>query len=118
MHYRGILPVKSHYIRDGPVETAARRALEKANVDLALPWMHEDCEEDLRTAFQMVVKIEILEILHKSSNLWTSGSANQLQGFSSRVKRRPYTGLKPSGFDEGPIIPLADKALETLNADG
>jgi len=28
----------------------------------------------------------------------------------------PYTGLKPAGLDWGPVVPRADKAIETGNA--
>ena len=29
----------------------------------------------------------------------------------------PYTGLKPAGLDVGPVIPVAERALETGSAD-
>ena len=29
----------------------------------------------------------------------------------------PYTGLKPAGLSEGPVIPIAEKAIETGSAD-
>jgi hypothetical protein len=29
----------------------------------------------------------------------------------------PYTGLKPAGLDEGPVIPVAEKAIETGSPD-
>jgi hypothetical protein len=29
----------------------------------------------------------------------------------------PYTGLKPAGLDHGPVIPIAEKALETGSPD-
>jgi hypothetical protein len=29
----------------------------------------------------------------------------------------PYTGLKPAGMDEGPVIPVAEKAIETGSPD-
>ncbi len=28
----------------------------------------------------------------------------------------PYTGLKPAGLDEGPVVPLAEKAIDTGDA--
>ncbi len=28
----------------------------------------------------------------------------------------PYTGLKPAGLDEGPVVPRAEKAIEEGNA--
>lgn len=29
----------------------------------------------------------------------------------------PYTGLKPAGLDEGPVIPMADQSIETEDAN-
>ena len=29
----------------------------------------------------------------------------------------PYTGLKPAGLDEGPVIPVAEEAIETGSPD-
>lgn len=29
----------------------------------------------------------------------------------------PYTGLKPAELDEGPVIPIAEKAIETGSAE-
>ena len=37
---------------DGPVVTAARKALDTGNVDLVLVWVQKDDETDLRSAFQ------------------------------------------------------------------
>ncbi len=42
-------------------------------------------------------------------------------GHTHRVHRAgegaPYTGLKPAGLDVGPVIPVAEKAIETNSVD-
>jgi fructosamine-3-kinase len=42
---------------DGPVVTAAVRALGERNVDLVLPYVHQDGEQEVREAFQKVLPL-------------------------------------------------------------
>ncbi|MEV3937493.1 DUF6448 family protein [Glycomyces sp. NPDC049804] len=96
---------------DGPVATAAQRALEASNVDLVLPFVPEPAEPEVRAAF------------HKARLARKSGSdAREVADryFLETVVRlhregegAPYTGLKPAGLDIGPAIPLAEKAVES-----
>lgn len=96
---------------DGPVVTAAARAPDAGDVDLILPFVPEGGE--VRAAFEKVMPLR-------------SGAAREvadLYFFETvvRVHRAgegaPYTGLKPAGLSEGPIIPLAEKAIEEGSAD-
>ena len=96
---------------DGPVVAAARRALESGSVDLVLPYVHAPAEAEVRAAFDLTVEAR------------QSGAAARrvadLYFFETvvRVHRAgegaPYTGLKPAGLGEGPVIPLAEKAIDT-----
>ncbi|MCH7229586.1 DUF6448 family protein [Glycomyces sp. L485] len=96
---------------DGPVATAARRALEESNVALALPFVPESAEAEVRATF------------HKAQRARESGpEAREVADryFLETVVRlhregegAPYTGLKPAGLDIGPVIPLAEKAIES-----
>ena len=98
---------------DGPVVVAARRALDADDVDLALPFVPVDGEDEVRAAFDLACKAR------------TQGpEARQvadLYFFDTvvRVHRRgegaPHTGLKPAGLDVGPVIPLAERAVESGN---
>jgi hypothetical protein len=96
---------------DGPVVIAARRALETGDVDLILPYVHSSGEEDVRDAFDRALKARAL-----------GGDARDVadRWFFETVVRvhragegAPFTGLKPAGLDVGPVIPAAERALET-----
>ena len=100
---------------DGPVVTAARRALEADDVDLVLPYVPEEGEEEVRGMFARVR-------LARAGGGPARDVADHL--FFETVVRlhragegAPYTGLKPSGLDVGPVIPLAEEAVGTGSAD-
>lgn len=102
---------------DGPVVKAARRALETANVNFILPWIHEQDEEELKEAFNTALAARDggnIPPVTKVIDLWFFETAVRLH---RKGENAPYTGLKPAGLDEGPIIPLAERALETGNSD-
>jgi len=95
----------------GPVIKMAKKALETGNVKLILPYVPEESEDEVITAFNKVLP------LHNQPN-----GVNEIADtfFFETVVRlhragegAPYTGLKPAGLYEGPIIPIAEKAIET-----
>jgi hypothetical protein len=96
---------------DGPVVTAARQALESGNVNLILPYVPAGGEEELRAAFARVREAR------KAGG--QARAVADLYFFETvvRIHRAgegaPYTGLKPAGLDEGPVIPVAEEAIET-----
>jgi hypothetical protein len=94
---------------DGPVVSAARKALDTGNVNLVLVWVQKNDEPQLRQAFQ------------KARNVRKAGGeARELADmyfFETlvRVHRAGegagYTGLKPAGTTEPPVA--ADRAIES-----
>ena len=101
---------------DGPVVKAAMRALEAKDVDLVLPFVHATGEDEVKNAFAQVVRVR------QSDGALTRELADRY--FFETVVRvhragegAPYTGLKPAGLDVGPIIPMAERAIETGSAD-
>ena len=100
---------------DGPVVTAARRALDEGEVAIVLPYVPTQAEPEVMAAFEQVLPVD-----------QTGGSAGALadRWFFETVVRlhragegAPYTGLKPAGQDEGPVIPVAERALQVGSAD-
>lgn len=96
---------------DGPVVTAARRALEARDVDVVLPFVPVNGENEVRAVFDTVLPVRGL-------NQAAREVADQL--FFETVVRihragegAAYTGLKPAGQDVGPVIPLAERAIAT-----
>ncbi|HET7091063.1 MAG TPA: DUF6448 family protein [Anaerolineae bacterium] len=100
---------------DGPVVIACRKALEAENVDLILPYVPKQGEEEVVRAFKKVLSVR------KQPN--GAREIADLYFFETvvRVHRAgegaPYTGLKPAGLSEGPVIPVAEKAIETGSPD-
>ena len=96
---------------DGPVVTAARQALEAEDVRLILPYVPKDGEAEVIQAYDKVVRVR------KDGALVRDVADMYFFETVVRVHRAgegaPYTGLKPAGLSEGPVIPVAEKAIET-----
>ena len=101
--------------RDGPVATAAKRALEAGNVNLILIWVPEEAEGEVKKAFDRATRA-------RKAGKDAQGVADDW--FFETVVRlhragegAPYTGLKPAGLDEGPVVPRAEKAIAKGNPE-
>ena len=100
---------------DGPVVSAARNALDARDATLVLPYVPASGEAEVRAAFDDVLAVRE-----------QGGAARELADlhFFETVVRihragegAPYTGLKPAGLDHGPVIPIAERALESGSAE-
>lgn len=99
---------------DGPVVVAARKALEKGNVNLVLPWIKKESETELKNAFKKTLQMRSLgNGSAEFADHWFYETAVRLH---REGEGAAYSGLKPAGLDTGPVIPLAERALETGNA--
>ncbi len=99
---------------DGPVVQAARLALEKENVNLILPWAHRGAEREIRKAFRDTLAVRKKGTdAAKLADRWFFETVVRLH---REGEGAPYTGLKPAGLDWGPVVPRADKAVETGDA--
>ncbi|MFA6673354.1 MAG: DUF6448 family protein [Methanoculleus sp.] len=100
--------------RDGPVVRAAEKALEKGNVNYVLIWVPKESERELADAFEGTMKVRKLgEGAKDLADDWFFETAIRLHRAGEGA---PYTGLKPAGLDEGPVVPRAEKAIETGDA--
>jgi hypothetical protein len=100
---------------DGPVVSAARKALDTGNANLVLVWVQKNDEAEIRSALQ------------RARNVRTAGGEAKeladLYFFETlvRVHRAGegagYTGLKPAGTIEPPVA-AADQAIETGKLQG
>jgi len=98
---------------DGPVVTAAKRALETGNVNLILPWAPKKAEAELKKAFERTLYVRKLgKEAMKLADYWFFETAVRLH---REGEGAPYTGLKPAGLDWGPVVPRAEKAVEKGN---
>jgi HEAT repeat protein len=96
---------------DGPVVKAASRALEEEKEAFVLPYVPKHGEDEVRAAFAKAVELR-----------GQGDPAKELADryFFETVVRihragegEPFTGLKPAGLDPGPVIPVAERALES-----
>ena len=100
---------------DGPVVTAAREALERGDVQRVLPYVSERGEPELRRAFDLAVKARSLgPDAAAVADRWLFETAVRLHRAGEGAA---FTGLKPAGLDVGPVIPAAERALESASPD-
>ncbi|MDD1653146.1 MAG: DUF6448 family protein [Methanomicrobiales archaeon] len=95
--------------RDGPVVKAAMRALETGDPAYLLIWVPEESERELRGVFARVIDARRAGgAAQEVADDWLFETAVRLHRAGERA---PYTGLKPAGLDEGPVVPRAEKAI-------
>ena len=99
---------------DGPVVRAAQRALDAGNVAFVLPYVQKEREKEIIDTFDKVVQV-------RRTNANSREVADRY--FFETVVRvhragegASFTGLKPAGLDVGPIIPVAERAIESDDA--
>ena len=96
---------------DGPVVTAARRALEAGDVKPVLIWVQEKDEAEITGAFKRTLAVRRLG--SEAKELADRYFFETLVRVHRAGEGAPYTGLAPAGRDLGPAIPAADRALES-----
>jgi hypothetical protein len=96
---------------DGPVVTAAQRALDTRNPALVLIWVQPEDESDIRKAFDQTLAVR--ELSPQAKQLADQFFFETLVRLHRAGEGAPFTGLKTAGRDLGPAIPAADRAIET-----
>jgi hypothetical protein len=100
--------------RDGPVVKAAIRALETGNMNYVLIWVPKEAEAELKAAFERTMKVRKTgKPAQDLADDWFFETAIRLHRAGEGA---PYTGMKPAGLDEGPVVPRAERAIETGDA--
>lgn len=100
---------------DGPVVTAARKALEAKNVRLILPYVPKEGEAEVNQLFEKAVQLRNDGAMAREvADLYFFETVVRIHRAGEGAA---YTGLKPAGLSEGPVIPIAEKAIETGSPD-
>lgn len=100
---------------DGPVVIAARQALETEDVALILPFVKEDASAAVNSAFEKTLRARKAGAAAREvADLYFFETVVRLHRFGEGA---PYTGLKPAGLDEGPVIPVVEKAIKLGSPD-
>ena len=94
---------------DGPVVTAAKRALEAHDVRIALAYIPKYSEDEVRRAFEAVLRIR--DQGPAVRDVADLHFFETVVGVDRAGEGAPYTGLKPAGLDHGPVIPVAEQAI-------
>jgi hypothetical protein len=96
---------------DGPLIERARQALETENVNHVLPWVRPADEQEIRHAFEHALAVRRLGT--RARELADLHFFDTLVRFHRAAEGAPYTGLRAAGEDIGPVVPAAEKALDT-----
>jgi len=98
---------------DGPVVKAARLALETKNVNLVLPYVPKEGEAEVIRAFDRVLPLRA-DGAREIADLYFFETVVRIHRAGEGA---PYTCLKPAGLSEGPVIPVAERAIEAGSPD-
>lgn len=97
--------------RDGPIAEAVARALETGNINFILIWIPADSEKEMKGVFERGLKARRLgKDAKEVADDWILETAVRLHRAGEGA---PYAGIKPAGLDEGPVVPRAEKAIES-----
>jgi hypothetical protein len=95
--------------------TAARQALETSDADLILPFVHADGAAEVRDVLDRTLKARALgPAAQEVADRWLFETAVRVRRAGEGAS---FTGLKPAGLDVGPVIPAAERALESGSPD-
>ncbi|MGV8087461.1 MAG: DUF6448 family protein [Methanomicrobiales archaeon] len=97
--------------RDGPVVKAAKKALETGNLNYVLIWIPQESEKELQGVFEKTLRARKAgKDAQEVADDWFFETAIRLHRAGEGA---PYTGMKPAGLSEGPVVPKAERAIET-----
>jgi len=100
---------------DGPVVKAAKAALEKGDAGPVLHWVPRKSETELKKVLEKALKARKLgKDSAEIADRWFLETVVRLHLAGEGAS---FSGIKPPGFDIGPIIPKAERALENGNPD-
>lgn len=98
---------------DGPVVNAAEMALDMENVNYVLPFVSPEDESELKDAFERTITVrELSGDAAELADYWFFETTVRLH---LKWRKRPYTGIKPAGYNRGPALTLTEEALKREN---
>ncbi len=100
---------------DGPVVTAARRALESGNVNLVLIWIQKDDEAAIKESFAQARAVR--QLGPQARELADRHFFETLVRVHRAGEGVPFTGILPAGSVAEPGILAADRAVDKGSSD-
>jgi hypothetical protein len=95
---------------DGPVVKAAIKALDSGDVSTVLPFVPEEGEAEVTEAFEKVTKARAQS--PEAKDVADRHFFETVVRIHRAGEGAPFTGLKPAGLGHGPVVPVAEKAIE------
>lgn len=96
---------------DGPVVIAARQALEEKDVEIILPYVKKSGEGEIRKVYEKAMQaMELGKAARDVAELYFLETVVRIHREGEGAN---FTGLKPAGLDVGPVIPAAERAIES-----
>jgi len=90
---------------------AAIKALETGNLNYVLIWIPKESEKELKIIFEKTLRARKAGKDAKDvADDWFFENTIRLHRAGEGAA---YTGMKPAGLSEGPVVPKAEKAIET-----
>ena len=78
---------------------------------MILLWVSEEAESEIKEAYKKTIAARKYGNEAKDvADIWFFETVVRLHRAGEGAS---YTGLKPAGLDEGPIVPRVEKAVET-----
>lgn len=96
---------------DGPVAKAAYKAMETGNLNLVVPYAAASTEAELKATFAEAQAARTLgSAARKVADRLFPETTIRLHRAGEGAT---FTGIKPAGIDYGPMIPAAERAIES-----
>jgi hypothetical protein len=100
---------------DGPAVTDGRRALETGNVNIALKWVHQVDEPDVRDAFARAIAVR--DLSPEAHDLADRYFLDVLIRVHRAGEGAGFNGIKRSGAHVPPQVVAADQAIDSGTID-
>jgi hypothetical protein len=100
---------------DGPVVKAAREALDTGNVNQILPYVPKEGEREVVEAFDKTMKARKLG--PEAREVADRYFFETIVRIHRAGEGAPFSGLKPAGLGHGPVVPVAERAIETGSSE-
>jgi hypothetical protein len=100
---------------DGPVVTAAKKALNTGNINYVLIWVRDKDEPEINRVFQHTLSVR--QLGGQARDLADTYFFETLVRVHRAGEGAPFTGLKPAGNELDPAVPAADRALASGSVD-
>lgn len=106
-----VRPASAHCdTADGPAVTDGRRALESGNVNIALKWVRQEDEDEVRSAFERARRVRVAG--GEAAALADQWFLENLVRIHRAGEGAAYDGIKPAGTVIPAQVRAADEALE------